>query len=493
MSNIDFEFNIRESIWVFRRYISKIVPFFAFVLGLNIVIQILGLVGLGTAFSYLHLTEGLGTFVDLLVDGEFMLFFETILDQTVFLVLIGLTMVVGAIANLAGYSLILGGFIELVKNSLIGERVSVGVGLNGAVKYFKRLFLLYLLALILLFLGFVLPFVVGQLSIVAGVLTGLFSVIALLFIYVVFFLFAQEAIVIEDVGVLSGLRKSGGFVKSNLLEVVGYIILVVAVSIVIGVLSQLFTFLFRIPVESFVSVFMLLVVLPVLLILKVRMYTAYKGVGEFKRFDAEYWPWMKNGFLKSWNTFLGFVKKELGLFGVSLGIFLIGVLGGWYLGGYIPFELAELDLPQQIDLGVDGAFASLFLYLMFHNWTVGIGVAFGGIVFGLPTIGALLLNGGIVGVVFALIDDLVFFLVGILPHGVIEIPAIAFAAAMGLKLGIGLKKYLWNDLELEQLGDKIEKVMIALVGLFPLFAVAGIIEAFITPVLMSIFLGTPLF
>ncbi|WP_236629438.1 stage II sporulation protein M [Methanonatronarchaeum thermophilum] len=490
---MDFEFNIRESVWVFRRYITKIVPFLAFILGLNIVVQLLAVLGFGTAFSYLHFTEGLGTFIDLLVEEEFTLFIETLLAQTGFLALFGLTVVVSIIANIAGYSLIMGGFVELVKETFVSDKVNVSVGLKGAVTYFKRLFLLHIFGLALIFVGLLLPFVFGQISLVLGILVGLFVLLAFLVGFIVFFLFSPEAIVVDDVGVFGGLKRSAQFVRYNLLEVIGFIVLFVAVMIVIGILSQLFTFLFRIPIESFVSIFMLLVVLPMFLILKIRLYTAYKGFDKVEQFNAEYWPWIKNGFLKSWSTFVGFTKNQIGLFGVSIAIFMIGVFGGWYLGGLIPFGLPEMEIPQQVDLGLNGAFASLFLYLMFHNWTVAIGIAFSGIVFGLPTIGALLLNGGIVGIVGALIDDLGFFLVGILPHGVVEIPAIAIAAAMGLKIGISFKNYIGNNIEIEELGNQIETMMIALVGLFPLFAVAGIIEAFITPLLMSVFTGIPMF
>ncbi|RZN60403.1 stage II sporulation protein M [Methanonatronarchaeum sp. AMET6-2] len=493
MSNLDFEVNIRESIWLYMRHITKVVPFFAFILGLNIAVQLLGVVGLGAAFSYLHFTEGLGTFIDLLLDGEFMLFAETVAEQTVFLGLIALTMLFGAVANLAGYSLIMGGFIELARNTVVSESVSVGVGLKGAARYFKRLFFLYLSAGVLGLIGLGIPILFGQFSIILGLVTGLLMVLLLLVAYVVFFLFAQEAIVIDDVGVLGGLAGSARFFRDNILEVIGYIIVVVAVAIAVGVLSQLFTFIFMVPIESMVSILMLLVVVPLLLILKVRMYTAYRGLGDVERYKVSYWPWIKNGFLRCWSEFVGFTKRHIGLFGVSIGFFLVGIVGGWYLGGLIPFGMPELELPQQVDLGVNGGFASLFLYLMFHNWTVAIGVAFGGIVFGLPTVGALVLNGGIVGVVAALIGDMGFVLAGILPHGVIEVPAIALAGAMGLKIALDVKDYVWGELDVMELGETIEKIMLALVGLFPLFAVAGIVEAFITPVILSLYTGTPMF
>jgi len=498
LNGMNFEYKIKDSLKIYKRHISKIVTFFALILGLNTIIQIIFLAGVGGALSYLHITEGFGKFIDMIASGEFLLFLETLIDQTTFIAIIMITLIVAVIGGLAGFSFIIGGFIKLIRDLIVEEESSLGNALKGSAKYFKRIFLLYVFGGIIGLLGIVIPIGIGQVSILAGILVGIFSILIIVILYLVFFLFAQEIIVIDDVGILDGMWGSFEFFKSNILEIIGLIVLAVLTSVILGMFNQLVTFVLTIQIESMTYLITLLIVSPIIMILKIRMYTDYRGMGSTQSVDTNIKPWIKNGLYKSWSTSILFIKNHPALIGISIVIFTIGTIGGWHIGDtIIPYDLTDISLPPNIDVpyqefGVGGNFASMFLYLMFHNWTVAIGITFSGLVYGIPTIGALLFNGVIIGIVSALIGDITFVAIGILPHGIIEIPAISIAGAMGLSLGISFKNYISGDIDVDTLGDKMENIMYALVGVFPLFLIAAIIEAFITPLLLSIYAGGPL-
>jgi len=79
-----------------------------------------------------------------------------------------------------------------------------------------------------------------------------------------------------------------------------------------------------------------------------------------------------------------------------------------------------------------------------------------------------------------------FFVLGIFPHGVIELPAVIIANAWGLKLGLGWikqpkgkkRKFIWSTLK--------EGVYISL-GVALLLLIAAIIEGTLTPFLLSFY------
>ncbi len=113
----------------------------------------------------------------------------------------------------------------------------------------------------------------------------------------------------------------------------------------------------------------------------------------------------------------------------------------------------------------------------------------GGAAFGLITLLILSMNGFIIGIVVEYIrqeQGLYVVLAGILPHGIFEIPALLLAATFGVMLG----KELWK--ELHGTGNAITLAELNgkrfLVYVLPLLAIAAIIEGFITPEIIQLFI-----
>ncbi|MGC8831756.1 MAG: stage II sporulation protein M [Thermoproteota archaeon] len=198
-----------------------------------------------------------------------------------------------------------------------------------------------------------------------------------------------------------------------------------------------------------------------------------KGLRELTRFLAE-----------SRNI----VFHLLSVMAFSLGIILGGQISSsgirqiFYALGYVPGEVNPLF---EATYGIP----FLALDLSFHNWQVSLATALSGIVFVIPVPATLVFNGFILGVVEDLVQNLTLFLAAILPHGIIELPAFIIAGSAGLNLGFEFIKALMRGSPGSDpaLHKALRRTIYIILGLVPLFIVAGIIEAFITPLIMHLY------
>lgn len=103
-----------------------------------------------------------------------------------------------------------------------------------------------------------------------------------------------------------------------------------------------------------------------------------------------------------------------------------------------------------------------------------------GIFFGVFPVIFLVVNGLLLGLVVHLANSPAVAAAAILPHGIIEIPAIVAAAGMGIYLGAGLLQQLLG--KKPQLGGRVARVARAY-GWFlvPALLIAAAVEAFLTP------------
>lgn len=138
----------------------------------------------------------------------------------------------------------------------------------------------------------------------------------------------------------------------------------------------------------------------------------------------------------------------------------------------------------------------LFGFIFLNNALKSILIIFAGMFFGLLPIGFLLINGMVIGYLAELQAEaglMGLFLKGILPHGIIEIPAIILACAYGIKFGTIMGKGLLRLLSSRGRSvfatdlERFIKLTVPLVGLLVVsLLVAAIIESTITPWLMQL-------
>ncbi|MEG0330379.1 MAG: stage II sporulation protein M [Longicatena sp.] len=103
-----------------------------------------------------------------------------------------------------------------------------------------------------------------------------------------------------------------------------------------------------------------------------------------------------------------------------------------------------------------------------------------------------ILNGGVIGVLFGSISitttSIPFLLAGLLPHGIFEIPAMILSVSLGI--------YICKETTLFILGKqkhfKLKSLAFNILRIYgfiivPLLIIAGLIEAYITPVILNLF------
>ena len=173
---------------------------------------------------------------------------------------------------------------------------------------------------------------------------------------------------------------------------------------------------------------------------------------------------------------------------VALGLLLVGAVFGFTASYYDSAAargfLLSTDMPmiqpgQKRSLQSTGELAGFSAALFRQNVSVTL-VAFAlGITFGLGTVWLVFENGilmGALAAVFAEAGAWQEFLTGILPHGVLEIPAILLGGAGGFILAEGmLRARPWS--RLEELARCGQDALWLVGGAIPLLAVAALLEA----------------
>jgi stage II sporulation protein M len=130
----------------------------------------------------------------------------------------------------------------------------------------------------------------------------------------------------------------------------------------------------------------------------------------------------------------------------------------------------------------------LFLIIFINNAIKALGFVFLGILLGLPPLLFIGLNGFILGGFGSALESVMgwrYVIAGFVPHGVIEIPVILLATALGFTLGMESLKWLVrreSRVKL-QLSDCLK---VYLRWILPGLAVAAIIEVFVTPLLIGL-------
>lgn len=169
---------------------------------------------------------------------------------------------------------------------------------------------------------------------------------------------------------------------------------------------------------------------------------------------------------------------------------------GWTLS-YTDPGLARLLLPEPFREGIGetiergGAEEAVFTEIApilsaaitVNNVQVSLTAFAGGITFGAITVWALMNNGLLLGVLagaFTKAGSGLAFWSLIVPHGTIELPAIALAGASGLMLG-GALLFPGDRPRTQALRAVAPDAVRLVLGVIPLLIVAGLIEGFVTP------------
>jgi uncharacterized membrane protein SpoIIM required for sporulation len=181
-------------------------------------------------------------------------------------------------------------------------------------------------------------------------------------------------------------------------------------------------------------------------------------------------------------------RRCLPHFLLATGLFLLGAVFGFAAssldsktarGFLLPTDMPVIEPGQERGAMTTGQLAAFSGFLFRHNVSVTL-VAFAlGLTFGLGTAWLMFENGiliGALGAVFLEAGALMEFCTGILPHGVLEIPACLLGGAGGFVLAQALLQAKpWP--RLQELGRRGGEALALVAGCVPLLAVAAFLEA----------------
>lgn len=198
-----------------------------------------------------------------------------------------------------------------------------------------------------------------------------------------------------------------------------------------------------------------------------------------------------------WSTVGGsgtVIKRNLGYIAAAAAVFVFGgVIGALYseqLMAVVKPTLEKLATIAEKTQAADSVWYTSQV-IFFNNLTASAMMVLFGCLLAIPTVLALFTNGMVIGVLFAQLDgqgtasawDLLVY--GLLPHGIFELPAIVFAAALGIKLGTVLLVPLKGKKRLESFGFVWLEVVKSAWVVLALLLVAAAVEGAVTPMLLE--------
>ena len=191
-------------------------------------------------------------------------------------------------------------------------------------------------------------------------------------------------------------------------------------------------------------------------------------------------------YLKEARQYLYRLKKYI-LF--SSYIFIISIFGGYVFAQYYPSETQMLieEIKSMFIFEEEPTSLELFLFIFENNVSKLLLLLPLGIFAGLLPLFSVFTNGLILGVFAQIVSSNIswtFFFLGIMPHGIIEIPVLVVSGAIGIRIG---KVAVWRLFsKKESLISELSKALkFFVLVLIPLIFIAALIESFVTSAILS--------
>lgn len=185
------------------------------------------------------------------------------------------------------------------------------------------------------------------------------------------------------------------------------------------------------------------------------------------------------------------IKENRGYVGFAFCLFVLGVLMGFAFQELLDeFMRKGMERISKLAAESKGSHLHLAMLLFANNVTVSMVILLSGVFFSVLSIYFIVMNGMLVGYALAFMGKMgqvpvwALALFGILPHGILEIPAFLLSGAMGIKLGYMWLRPLagktrWRSF-LHAFGEAARAVPVIVL----LLLAAAMIEGFVTPGLL---------
>lgn len=191
----------------------------------------------------------------------------------------------------------------------------------------------------------------------------------------------------------------------------------------------------------------------------------------------------------------GFFKRNKKIIIISFVIFILFALAGMIVSNVIvgdqvgKISKAMMEMPKNgTGANLDIGMSSLDLFI--HNFSVSVIIIAGGILFSIISFLVTVFNAFSIGAPFG--SDPVFALVSILPHSMFEYSATTLSLAVAFlitKLEIKMIRQRSFMGTLRESETELKDILVLIIVIVVLLAVAAVIEAYITPVIVKAYFG----
>ena len=176
----------------------------------------------------------------------------------------------------------------------------------------------------------------------------------------------------------------------------------------------------------------------------------------------------------------------------SVSIFFFFILFGYFFAKY-NFEKSRFLLGELNPFFSEGRETSgwqIFIFIFINNSVKAFLSIVLGFLFGIMPVFLLITNGFLIGLVIRLVVPLegwAYVMAALLPHGVLEIPAIIISATYGLWIGVNFIKMIRTNNSKDVYYSIRKSLGIFFKVILPIVFIAALIETFVTPKIMVLF------
>ena len=191
----------------------------------------------------------------------------------------------------------------------------------------------------------------------------------------------------------------------------------------------------------------------------------------------------------------GFFKRNKKIIIISFVIFILFALAGMIVSNMVvgdqvgKISKAMMEMPKNgTGANLDIGMSSLDLFI--HNFSVSVIIIAGGILFSIISFLVTVFNAFSIGAPFG--SDPVFALVSILPHSIFEYSATTLSLAVAFlitKLEIKMIRQRSFMGTLRESETELKDIRVLIIVIVVLLAVAAVIEAYITPMVVKAYFG----
>jgi len=177
-------------------------------------------------------------------------------------------------------------------------------------------------------------------------------------------------------------------------------------------------------------------------------------------------------------------------FGISALIFFVSIIAGYIYAALYPPSMGDLFAGWEpiIEWLQNATSIEIFLLIFINNSVKSLLILVLGIGFGVIPALFLAYNGIFIGLAVYIMKELTGWtavLIGLMPHGVIEIPAILLAAGVGMRLGDILAQTIFRGARFDLKSEFMDALRIFSRIILPMLLIAAIIEAFFTAAIIG--------